>query len=270
MHSAPLVTTLFAATAAYGAVIALSAEKLAPSWGGPSLLAALLAGGLYANVFEFWAHRYPMHRTMPLFRSLRLSHLRHHRTFHGERFRTRSADDLKHVVGRWWRFPLLLFFHFAVLAPLAPASVVAAFLLGCLVHYLVFETTHWFTHVEDNAFDRFVTRVPWLAGVRARQMEHHRLHHEMPETGFNFNPPYLGDRWAGLMPRPREVVETPETPAPIAAPARAAPSRTWARLVLGYGSAVLVGGVLLGLAVMAHARRSEPLPSQTREGNGVT
>jgi hypothetical protein len=239
----------------------------------PPLAFWFLAGLVYTQLFEFWAHRVPMHRGLPLLGGVRRNHLVHHRTFHGERFRTRDPEALAHIAGRWWAFPLLMLAHYALLRPLLGPTVTSVFLLAALTHYLAFEATHWFTHIEDNGFDRVVARLPWLASMRARQIEHHRRHHDLPVVAFNFNPPYLGDRLAGLLPRPEDVPAQAPTPVPapvpVPAPGLSARLRPWLRPALGYGSALAVGAALLGLAVVAHNRWSESrAPAAVRDQRG--
>jgi hypothetical protein len=50
-------------------------------------------------------------------------------------------------------------------------------------------------------FDRVLDRIPGVGQLRAMQIQHHRLHHAEPMVNFNFNPPYAGDRLAGVLRR---------------------------------------------------------------------
>lgn len=259
----PIAATLLASTATFALFVATELRAIADEPSRPSLLLWLLGGLVYGQLFEFWAHRVAMHQGLPLLDGVRRSHLDHHREFHGERFQTRDPEALAHIAGRWWTFPLLMVAHYALVRLLAGPTAASAFLLAALAHYLVFEVTHWFSHIEDNGFDRFISRLPWIAGVRARQVDHHRRHHDIPLYAFNFNPPYLGDRLTGLLPHPPEAVpvETNPSPSPSPLPETAAVPigglRPWLRPALGYGSALAVGVALIGLAVVAHGRWSE-------------
>ncbi len=150
-----------------------------------------LAGALYANLFEHAWHRYGMHSRRPDPR-----HARHHRIFYGRNFQTSDPAALREIVTAWYIFPLLLAVHYLAFIALFAARLAPAFFLGVVLHYLVFEVTHWYTHVANNSFDRFVARVPGLCRLRAAQIRHHRLHHAEPAVNFNFNPPYAGD-WMG-------------------------------------------------------------------------
>ena len=55
--------------------------------------------------------------------------------------------------------------------------------------------------VAGNRFDPFVARIPGLSKLREIQIYHHRLHHAEPMVNFNFTPPYVGDRMAGVLKR---------------------------------------------------------------------
>jgi hypothetical protein len=223
---------------------------IALSW---TSVAWLFAGLLYTQLIEYWMHRVPMHRGLPYLSNVRWNHLEHHRIFHGANFKTRAADDLHHIAGRYWVFPLLFVAHYAVLVFLLPAHAFILFFLGTVTHYVTFELTHWLTHIEDNAVDRFIARIPVLADIRAYQIEHHRIHHETPELAFNFNPPYLGDRLTGHMPTLEEVPVAQPAPAAVVAmePVAEAPLG-WRRRVVRYGSAAAVGFAIIGAVVIAH------------------
>jgi hypothetical protein len=132
-------------------------------------------------------------------------HLRHHQVFAGRSFQTREPELLKDVATHWYTVPVLLYLHYLAFPLIFPAGFPARhapwFFLGVTVQFLTYEITHWFTHVEDNAFDRFISHVPVLSRIRAAQIRHHWQHHCAPATNFNFTPPYLGDRLSGTFSR---------------------------------------------------------------------
>lgn len=253
----PILRTASAALGSFLVVVLVHVESLVAADPSITLAGWFALGLLYTQFFEYWSHRFPMHRRIRFLEGVRFNHLQHHRIFHGERFQVRGGPALSHIPGRYWVFPLLFLLHYAILYPLLEVPALVAFLLGAVVHYLAFEWTHWLTHIEDNAFDRVIARVPLLGPLREYQIEHHRMHHEIPEMAFNFNPPYLGDRLFGNMPA---VVEAPqgalapasfaETPAPVVIEPPV-PSR-WGRPLVRYGSVAAVGVALLGAAVIAH------------------
>ena len=155
-----------------------------------------IAGALYTNLFEHAWHRYGMHSRRPDRR-----HATHHRIFYGDRFQTSNAEALREIVTSWYIFPILLVPHYAIFVALFPPKLAPLFFLGVLLHYVAYEVTHWYTHVADNSFDRFVSRMPVLRRLRAVQIHHHQLHHENPTVNFNFNPPYVGDRVGKVLQR---------------------------------------------------------------------
>ncbi|MGH9320814.1 MAG: hypothetical protein ACRD21_11970 [Vicinamibacteria bacterium] len=268
---APILRTALAASMAF---IGLSAAHW-PRWPGGDDLAHATAAGfafwflsgiLYVQFLEYGTHRYAMHRGLPLLRHVRRNHFEHHRIFHGENFRTSNPPHLAHIPGRWWIFPLFFSLHYAIVTAILPLVPAVAFLSACFVHYLAFELTHWFTHVDDNAFDRALAKIPVLSAMRAYQIEHHRIHHETPVVAFNFNPPYLGDVVAGQMPvlaraEPAGRI-VPEPAADIAVPSAALPRpapvvprrRLVFRPILLYGAALLLGAAAVGVAVLAHSK----------------
>ncbi len=258
-RNGPILRTAGAATLAFVALAALRFGELRLSL-TPVLAACFAAGILYTNLFEYWVHRYPMHRGLPLLRHVRRNHIEHHRIFHGGNFRTTNPSDLAHISGRFWIFPVLLAGHYALLSTFVPLDAALSFLSASWLHYLLFEISHWLTHLEDNAVDRVLARIPVVARVRAFQIEHHRAHHQSPITAFNFSPPYLGD---ALVPTPaRIVLEPARSPGGdggrIARPVVAAlvrPRRSLpARPAVLYGTALLLGAVAFGIAAFTHAR----------------
>lgn len=251
----PILRTTCAASLFFIAIAALRFDDLRLDL-TPLVALSFAAGIVYTNLFEYWVHRFPMHRGLPLLRHVRRNHIEHHRIFYGENFRTRNPEDLAHISGRFWIFPLLLAGHYALATAFLPIEAAMAFLFACFLHYLAFELTHWLTHLEDNVVDRALSRIPVLSSIRAYQIEHHRMHHETPILAFNFNPPYLGD---ALAPRrmPQRVFPAPAAPAPVLARRRPA-----TRPLLLYGTALLLGVAALGIAVFAQVKPppGSPLP----------
>ncbi len=194
LRSRPLAATLLAAAGAYLAVLALYGWKWRIDW--PSGYLWVLAGAVYTNAFEYGWHRWGMHGAR---RDER--HQRHHRLFRGESFATRDPVKLREVTTSWYIFPILIGVHAAVFPLLLPTELAPAFFLGPVLQYSLYESTHWWTHVEDNRFDRVVRRIPVLGRLRAAQIRHHRLHHAEPLVNYNFTPPYGGDMTFGTMKR---------------------------------------------------------------------
>jgi hypothetical protein len=194
--SRPLLTTVGWALGAYVVVVGIHAGIGSDIEFSLRAIAVALAGVLYTNLFEHAWHRYGMHGRRPDPR-----HAQHHRVFYGEAFRTRDPRALLEIVTSWYIFPSLLAAHYPVFAALFSARLAPAFFLGVVLHFAVYEVTHWYTHVADNMFDRVLDRIPGVGQLRAMQIRHHRLHHAEPMVNFNFNPPYAGDRLAGVLRR---------------------------------------------------------------------
>ena len=193
----PIVAVVLCSFASYAVLAFIHRNALdwsdPQTYWTPSLLAAFLSGLAYAHFFEYGYHRLLMHGAFRGLGFIKANHLQHHQVFYGENFTSRNREDWQYIASPWFVFPALLTIHYAVLqAFLNPGSLVA-FFAAVLLHYLVFECTHWLTHEEGNTVDRWIARVPVLGPVRDYHIRHHRYHHEIPTADFNFNPPFLGD-----------------------------------------------------------------------------
>jgi hypothetical protein len=191
----PLTKVIIASTVGYAMIVALLWNDAAEV----SLIAilCLFAGLLYTHLFEYFYHSVAMHRPISLGgrRYYDKRHQRHHQIFAGKNFRNRNPEHLREVATSWFTFPLLLALHCAVFLSLFPAAFAPWFFLGVTLQFLTYEITHWCIHLEGNALDRALDRIPLLARLRAAQVRHHEKHHAVPSLNFNFTPPYLGDRW---------------------------------------------------------------------------
>jgi len=192
----PLVSTAGWAAGSFLVAVGLHSGAGASFEVSLRAVVACLAGALYTNLFEHAWHRYAMHSRRPGPR-----HARHHRLVYGENFQSSDPAALREIVTAWYIFPILLGVHYSAFLALFAARLAPAFFLGVVLHYVTFEVTHWYTHVANNSFDRFVARIPGLRSLRAAQIHHHRLHHAEPMVNFNFNPPYAGDWMGGVLRR---------------------------------------------------------------------
>ncbi len=152
-----------------------------------------LVGIVYTHFFEYGYHRVVMHGGIKHFALIKKKHLEHHTIFNGDHFTTQKESDLKQIAPQWYLFPAAFLVHYFVIQAFLPSQLLLAFFGGVVLHYVVFEVSHWFGHVEDNFFDRIISYIPLLNWIRDYQNRHHRLHHECPDADFNFNPPFLGD-----------------------------------------------------------------------------
>jgi hypothetical protein len=156
----------------------------------------IAAGGIYTHLFEYFYHLQMMHRVIQIgpWRFHDTRHMEHHRIFLGKNFQTRRIAALVEVTTRWYTFPALFVLHYSAFRILFAPEWAPAFFLGVTAQFLIYEISHWLTHLEDNAFDRWAAGIALLGKLRRRQIEHHRKHHSRPDVNFNFTPPYLGDR----------------------------------------------------------------------------
>jgi hypothetical protein len=144
---------------------------------------------LVCNLFEWWIHRFVMHRPVAGFMGLYRRHtLAHHQFF----------TDLEPTIDSTRDFRITFFPPYALITFMAmsvpPALVLgvlwspnAGWLLMCTTVgiYLNYELFHWCCHVKD---DRVVRWVPFVNSLR----RHHIAHHNqaiMMERNFNLTYP---------------------------------------------------------------------------------
>jgi hypothetical protein len=143
----------------------------------------------FSNVFEWWIHKYVMHRPVPGFLGIYKRHtLAHHQFFTENEYTFDNARDFR-----------IVFFPPYALITFIALSLVPAFLLNLLgfadagwlllitntALYLNYELFHYFCHVKD---DRIVRHIPFVNSIR----RHHAAHHNtaiMMERNFNLTYP---------------------------------------------------------------------------------
>jgi hypothetical protein len=195
-RNAPIVRTAAGASLGWVGMVGLGRAGI-PGPVSPALGLWFLAGLLYMQFVEYGIHRFLMHRGVLGSGNIRENHVVHHRIFCGRNFRSADAEQLATIPGRWWIFPAVGGAHYVVLRLLVSPDAAAVFMLACMLHYVAFEVTHWFTHFEGNGVDRLLRKIPGIRVFWARQVEHHRVHHATLDRAFNFCFPYLGDRIIG-------------------------------------------------------------------------
>ncbi len=178
------------------------------------VFAWFLLGIAYTHFFEYGYHRFLMHAGARWLGFIKRNHLEHHRVFNGANFTSKNRHDWQYIASPWYVFPVLFVIHYAALRMLLPPKLVVVFFGGVVLHYLFFEVTHWLTHIEGNAVDELLRRVPLLGAARHYHVRHHRYHHEIPTMDFNFNPPFLGDVVGGTLkvPPPNAALDTDAVP----------------------------------------------------------
>ena len=158
----------------------------APTWSDWLIVPAVF---LVCNLFEWWIHRFVMHRPVAGFMGIYRRHTLAHHQFFTDREPT--IDDARDF--RITFFPPYALITFIAMS--APAAAVAGYvwspnagwLLMCTTvgMYLNYEFFHWSCHVKD---DRIVRHLPFVNTIR----RHHIAHHNqaiMMEMNFNLTYP---------------------------------------------------------------------------------
>ncbi|HLI10275.1 MAG TPA: fatty acid hydroxylase family protein [Alphaproteobacteria bacterium] len=129
---------------------------------------------LATNLFEWWIHRFVMHRPVKGFMGIYRRHtLAHHQFF----------TDIEPTIGNVQDFRITFFPPYALVTFIGmsiPAALVlgwlwsanAGWLLMCTTvgMYLNYEFFHWCCHVKD---DRIVRHVPFINTIRRHHIAHH-------------------------------------------------------------------------------------------------
>jgi hypothetical protein len=142
-----------------------------------------------ANLFEWWIHKYVMHRPVPGLMGIYKRHtLAHHQFFTEHEYTVDGSRDFRIVF-----FPPYALVTFIVMS-LVPAGLLGALgaanagwllLITNTALYLNYELFHFCCHVKD---DRLVRRIPFVNTIR----RHHAAHHNtaiMMERNFNLTYP---------------------------------------------------------------------------------
>lgn len=140
---------------------------------------------VFANWFEWWIHRGPMHHPTKRLRLVYQRHaLEHHVIFTDATMGLRTARELIYVLFPWWALPALLVLNLPIpvlLSVTVSPNLGFLFYLSVLAYYLVYE---WFHVVHHVPADTWIGRRAIVTWVR----EHHTRHHELARmTQGNFN-----------------------------------------------------------------------------------
>lgn len=148
---------------------------------------------LICNFFEWWIHRFVMHRPSknPLFRAVYSRHtLMHHQFFTEHEMRFSSEQDWR--VTFFPPYALVVFTLMSIPAALFLGAVLSAntgwlFITTTTSMYLIYEFMHFCCHIEDNWF---VRNTPFINTIR----RHHTAHHNqniMMERNMNLTFPVM-------------------------------------------------------------------------------
>ena len=129
---------------------------------------------LLCNLFEWWIHRYVMHRPIKGFMGIYKRHtLAHHQFFTEAEPTIDGARDFRITF-----FPPYALVAFLCLSAAGAGLLAllwsenAAWLLVCTTTfvYLNYELFHWGCHVKD---DRLIRRIPFMNTIRRHHIAHH-------------------------------------------------------------------------------------------------
>ena len=142
----------------------------------PSLFEWLIVPAtLFAtNVFEWWIHRFVMHRPIKGFMGIYRRHtLSHHQFFTDQAPTIDDSRDFR--ITFFPPYALVTFIAMSIPPALAVGwlwSPNAAWLLMCTTvgMYLNYEFFHWCCHVKD---DRIVRHIPFINTIRRHHIAHH-------------------------------------------------------------------------------------------------
>ncbi|MYM64400.1 sterol desaturase family protein [Pseudomaricurvus sp. HS19] len=156
-----------------------------------------------ANLVEYWIHRYPMHRKMPLL-GFMFEHVTiHHAIFDRDKNLIEDDRDLMGVF-----LPILYLFSISAgavvgslpLFILFGSSEGYFFLFVCAVYYLLYEVLHYSYHCRDDSLFRFV---PFSKSLGVNHLIHHRRE-LMSKVNFNITFP-LFDHLFGTKHNPSHL-----------------------------------------------------------------
>jgi hypothetical protein len=140
---------------------------------------------VFANAFEWWIHRGPMHHPTRGLRILYERHtLQHHVFYPADDMAFRDPRELFYILFPPLALPMLLVVNAPIpllLGTLVSANIAWLFFLSVLAYYFVYE---WFHYVHHLRRDSWLGRRAVVAWLRT----HHTRHHELArmEKG-NFN-----------------------------------------------------------------------------------
>jgi hypothetical protein len=155
-----------------GATIWYAAHQVAQaSWAEWSVVPAVF---LLCNLFEWWIHRFVMHRPVPGLMGIYKRHtLAHHQFFTDREPRLDNSRDFR--ITFFPPYALVTFIAMSAAGAAALAllwSANAAWLLVCTTaaFYLNYELFHWCCHIRD---DRLVRHIPFINTIRRHHIAHH-------------------------------------------------------------------------------------------------
>ena len=157
-----------------------------PAWWEWLLIPAFF---IFANAFEWWIHRGPMHHPTRFLKFVYQRHtVEHHFVFTHQTMGMRDSRELFYILFPYWFLPLILMLNFplvVIISLIGGMNLVFLFYASGLAYYLVYEWFHLVHHIPPE------TRIGRMALVRLVR-RHHTLHHDpalMARGNFNVSFP---------------------------------------------------------------------------------
>ena len=162
---------------------------------------------VFANGFEWWIHRGPMHHPTRGLRLLYERHtLQHHVFYPDDDMAFQDPRELFYVLFPPLALPILLVVNLPIpllLGTLVSANLAWLFFLSVLAYYFVYE---WFHYVHHLRRDSWLGRRPLVGWLRTQHTRHHELA-RMEKGNFNVSFP-LWDWLLGTLLPPGEAEES--------------------------------------------------------------
>jgi hypothetical protein len=159
------------------------------------IILAFLLAFTYSSFFEYYVHRYLMHKPFPLYEAFKGHTIVHHQIYKWDKsFEAQVPGRPPHVALRWYAFPVMIALHAPVFGLLQHFTHLPLFwpcMTGCTLYFIGYEYTHYLMHVPKG---HYVERFRWFRFLK----EHHRLHHKYYLRNINVFIP-LGDVCFGTL-----------------------------------------------------------------------
>ncbi|MBW2313450.1 MAG: sterol desaturase family protein [Deltaproteobacteria bacterium] len=153
---------------------------------------------VFANGFEWWIHRGPMHHPTRGLRLLYERHTKQHHVFYpDDDMAYRDPRELFYVLFPPLALPMLLVVNLPIpllLGHFVSANIAWLFFLSVLAYYFVYE---WFHYVHHLRCDSWLGRRALVGWLRTQHTRHHELA-RMEKGNFNVSFP-LWDWLLGTM-----------------------------------------------------------------------
>lgn len=154
-----------------GGIVACLAGVQSPTWWQWLLIPAFF---IFANGFEWWIHRGPMHhRTRTLALLYQRHTLEHHVVFTDKIMGLRNDRELFYVLFPPWFLPLILVMNLPIallLSLMGSVNLGLLFYASALAYYLVYEWFHFLHHVPPETW---LGRRAWVGWLRQLHKDHH-------------------------------------------------------------------------------------------------